>query len=85
MTSIQLGKNSKYDCTELVYSIVRNNSGKVTGKQLEREIGSRYEVRYAITRLTKEGRIKRIRGFGVDRVEFFYQVVSVVSDTHQQI
>ncbi|MGC2668810.1 MAG: hypothetical protein WA220_06470 [Candidatus Nitrosopolaris sp.] len=83
MTSIQLGKNSKYDCTELVYSIVRNNSGKVTGKQLEREIGSRYEVRYAITRLTKEGKIKRIRGFGVDRVEFFYQVV--VSDAHQQM
>jgi hypothetical protein len=74
MTSIQIGKNSKYGCIELVYSIVRN-SGKVTGKQLEREIGSRYEVRYAITRLTKEGRIKRIRGFGVDRVEFFYQVV----------
>jgi len=83
MTSIQLGKNSKYDCTELVYSIVRNNSGKVTGKQLEREIGSRYEVRYAITRLTKEGRIRRIRGFGVDRVEFFYQVV--VPDAHQQM
>jgi len=74
MTSIQLGK--KYDCTELVYSIVRNNSGKVTGKQLEREIGNRYEVRYAITRLTKEGRIRRVRGFGVDRVEFFYQVIA---------
>jgi hypothetical protein len=72
MTSIQLGKNSKYDCTELVYSIIRNNSGKVTGKQLEREIGNRYDVRYAITRLTKEGRIKRIRGFGVDRIEFYY-------------
>jgi hypothetical protein len=72
MTSVQLGKNSKYDCTELVYSIIRNNSGKVTGKQLEREIGNRYDVRYAITRLTKEGRIKRIRGFGVDRIEFYY-------------
>ena len=72
MTSIQLGKNSKYDCTEIVYSIIRNNSGKVTGKQLEREIGNRYDVRYAITRLTKEGRIKRIRGFGVDRIEFYY-------------
>jgi len=72
MTSVQLGKNSKYDCTELVYSIIRNNSGKVTGKQLEREIGNRYDVRYAITRLTKEGRIRRIRGFGVDRIEFYY-------------
>ena len=81
MTSIQLGK--KYDCTELVYSIVRNNSGKVTGKQLEREIGNRYEVRYAITRLTKEGRIRRVRGFGVDRVEFFYQVIA--TDTRQQL
>ncbi len=80
MTSIQLGK--KYDCTELVYSIVRNNSGKVTGKQLEREIGNRYEVRYAITRLTKEGRIRRVRGFGVDRVEFFYQVI--VPESRQQ-
>jgi hypothetical protein len=72
MTSIQLGKSSKYDSTELVYSIIRNNSGKVTGKQLEREIGNRYDVRYAITRLTKEGRIKRVRGFGVDRIEFYY-------------
>jgi hypothetical protein len=81
MTSIQLGK--KYDCTELVYSIVRNNSGKVTGKQLEREIGNRYEVRYAITRLTKEGRIRRVRGFGVDRVEFFYQVIA--SESRQQL
>jgi hypothetical protein len=77
MTSTQLGK--KYDCTELVYSIVRNSSGKVTGKQLEREIGNRYEVRYAITRLTKEGRIRRVRGFGVDRVEFFYQVIATES------
>jgi hypothetical protein len=81
MTSIQLGK--KYDCTELVYSIVRNNSGKVTGKQLEREIGNRYEVRYAITRLTKEGRIRRVRGFGVDRVEFFYQVIA--SESREQL
>jgi hypothetical protein len=81
MTSIQLGK--KYDCTELVYSIVRNNSGKVTGKQLEREIGNRYEVRYAITRLTKEGRIRRVRGFGVDRVEFFYQIIA--SESRQQL
>jgi hypothetical protein len=81
MTSIQLGK--KYDCTELVYSIVRNNSGKVTGKQLEREIGNRYEVRYAITRLTKEGRIRRVRGFGVDRVEFFYQVIA--PESRQQL
>ena len=77
MTSIQLDKSSKYDWTEHVYSIVRNNSGRVTGKQLEREIGSKYEVRYAIARLTKEGRIRRIRGFGVDRVEFFYQVTDV--------
>jgi hypothetical protein len=81
MTSIQLGK--KYDCTELVYSIVRNNSGKVTGKQLEREIGNRYEVRYAITRLTKEGRIRRVRGFGIDRVEFFYQVIT--PESRQQL
>jgi hypothetical protein len=50
---------------------------------LEREIGNRYEVRYAITRLTKEGRIRRVRGFGVDRVEFFYQVIA--SESRQQL
>ena len=76
MTSIQLDKSSKYDWIEHVYSIVQN-SRRVTGKQLEREIGSKYEVRYAIARLTKEGRIRRIRGFGVDKVEFYYQVTDV--------
>jgi ketosteroid isomerase-like protein len=77
MTSIQLDRSTKYDWTEQVYSIVRNNNGRVTGKQLEREVGNKYEVRYAIARLTKEGRIRRIRGFGVDRVVFYYQVIDV--------
>jgi hypothetical protein len=33
-------------------------------------------VRFAITRLTVQGRIKRIRGFGKVGIEYFYKDVA---------
>jgi DNA-binding GntR family transcriptional regulator len=30
-------------------------------------------VRYAILRLTKEGKIKRVRGFGSRGIEYYYK------------
>jgi hypothetical protein len=76
MDSIQISKNSRYSTVQWVYSIIQRESGKVTAKHLEKEIGNKYGVHYAITRLTKEGKIKRVRGFGPQRIEFFYLDVS---------
>jgi hypothetical protein len=59
---------------ESVYSIIKNRkSKKVTTKYLEKEIGSKYKVHQAVTRLIKEGKIKRIRALGRDRIEYFYE------------
>src|ERR671931_587567 len=59
---------------ESVYSIIKNRkSTKVTTKYLEKEIGSKYKVHQAVTRLIKEGKIKRIRAFGRERIEYFYE------------
>jgi hypothetical protein len=61
---------------ESVYSIIKNRkSKKVTTKYLEKEIGSKYKVHQAVTRLIKEGKIKRIRAFGRERIEYFYEDV----------
>ena len=48
---------------------------KTTRKRIEKEIdsSSKYELQYAILRLIKEGKIKRIRGFGLNRIEYYYQ------------
>ena len=59
---------------ESVYSIIKNcKSKKVTTKYLEKEIGSKYKVHHAVTRLIKEGKIKRIRALGRERIEYFYE------------
>jgi hypothetical protein len=52
--------------------MIHKHSGQLTAKLLEKEFGNKYVVHYAITRLTKEGKIKRVRGFGANRIEFFY-------------
>jgi hypothetical protein len=53
---------------ESVYLIIKNRkSKKVTTKYLEKEIGSKYKVHYAVTRLIREGKIKRIRALGRER------------------
>ncbi|MBD0298897.1 MAG: hypothetical protein ICV82_01100 [Nitrososphaera sp.] len=56
-----------------VYAIIRNRSGKVTSKDLDQMIGNKQYVRLAITRLTVQGRIKRVRGFGKMGIEYFYK------------
>jgi hypothetical protein len=56
-----------------VYAIIRNRSGKVTSKDLDQMIGNKQDVRLAITRLTVQGRIKRVRGFGKRGIEYFYK------------
>ena len=63
-----------------VYAIIRNRSGKVTSKDLDQMIGNKQYVRLAITRLTVQGRIKRVRGFGKMGIEYFYKDI----DHHQQ-
>lgn len=63
-----------------VYAIIRNRSGKVTSKDLDQMIGNKQDVRLAITRLTVQGRIKRVRGFGKMGIEYFYKDI----DRHQQ-
>jgi DNA-binding transcriptional regulator PaaX len=61
---------------ETVYGIIRSSSGKLTSKDLDQIIGNKQEVRLAITRLTVQGRIKRIRGFGKRGIEYFYKDVA---------
>ncbi len=56
-----------------VYNIIKNRKARVTAKHLEKEVGSMYKVHYALTRLIREQKVKRIRAFGIDRVGFFYE------------
>ena len=79
MATIQQFKfkgNGSAGLIETVYSIVRSKSGKVTSKDLDQMIGNKQDVRFAITRLTVQGRIKRIRGFGKVGIEYFYKDIS---------
>jgi hypothetical protein len=75
MTTLQLNKKSKEYVYHSVYSIIKNYNGKATRKCIEKEIdsSSKYELQHAILRLIKEGKIKRIRGFGLSRIEYYYQ------------
>jgi len=61
---------------ETVYAIIRSRSGKVTSKDLDHLIGNKQDVRFAITRLTVQGRIKRVRGFGKVGIEYFYKDIT---------
>jgi hypothetical protein len=69
-------KNGSAGLIETVYSIVKSRSGKVTSKDLDQMIGNKQDVRFAITRLTVQGRIKRIRGFGKVGIEYFYKDIA---------
>ena len=76
MATIQqfkLRSNSSSRFIDRVYTIIRNRSGKVTSKDLDQIIGNKQDVRLAITRLTVQGRIKRVRGFGEMGIEYFYK------------
>jgi DNA-binding transcriptional regulator PaaX len=69
-------KNGPAGLIETVYAIIRSKSGKVTSKDLDQLIGNKQDVRFAITRLTVQGRIKRIRGFGKVGIEYFYKDIA---------
>ena len=70
---LKLRSNSSSRFIDRVYAIIRNKSGKVTSKDLDQIIGNKQDVRLAITRLTVQGRIKRVRGFGEIGIEYFYK------------
>jgi hypothetical protein len=62
----------KQQIVEKVYSIIRDNSGKIRTADLDRIIGNKQDVRFAITRLTVIGRIRRKRGLGSSGIEYYY-------------
>ena len=61
---------------ESVYLLIKNYyGGRATTKQIEKEIDNlctRRKMLYAILRLTKDGKIKRVRGFGPKGIEYYY-------------
>jgi DNA-binding transcriptional regulator PaaX len=69
-------KNGSAGLIETVYATIRSKSGKVTSKDLDQLIGNKQDVRFAITRLTVQGRIKRMRGFGKVGIEYFYKDIA---------
>ena len=73
--SIQINRSSKQKVMESVYSIIKTRSGKITAKDIEQDLGSKYEAHYAILHLTKQGKIKRVKGFGHNRIEFYYEII----------
>jgi DNA-binding transcriptional regulator PaaX len=79
MATIQqfkLRSNSSNGFIDRVYAIISNRSGKITSKDLDQMIGNKQDVRLAITRLTVQGRIKRVRGFGKRGIEYFYKDIA---------
>lgn len=68
--------NGSAGLIETVYSVIKSKSGKVTSKDLDHLVGNKQDVRFAITRLTVQGRIKRVRGFGKVGIEYFYKDIA---------
>ena len=70
-------KDSKENLIGLVYSIIKKSrNGRITAKQLEKEIGDKNKVHYALKYLLKEHKVKKVRGLGIDRIDYFYQIIS---------
>jgi hypothetical protein len=70
-------KYSKENLIESVYSIIKKSrNGRITAKQLEKEIGDKNKVHYALKYLLKEHKVKKVRGLGIDRIDYFYQIIS---------
>lgn len=66
-----------------VYTIIKKQSGLVTTRHIGREIGLDIRsVRYAIKHLTKEGKIQRVKGLGVDKIEFYYKICLTTEATN---
>jgi predicted transcriptional regulator len=72
-------KNANRASIESVYSVIEKQSGQVTTRHIEKEIGLDIgTVRYAIKYLTKEGKIRRVKGLGTNKIEFYYKVCQSV-------
>lgn len=68
-------KNANRELIKTVYSVIEKQSGQVTTRHIEKEVGLDIgTVRYAIKYLTKEGKIQRVKGLGTHKVEFYYKV-----------
>ena len=77
-------KNSKEDLIESVYSIIeKSRNGRITAKQLEKEIGDKNKVRYALKCLQREHKVKKVRDLGTYRIDYFYQIMNMNSDRNQ--
>jgi repressor of nif and glnA expression len=75
--NIQLTQQSKEKLVESVDLLRKNDcGGQATTMHIEKKMEeiSRRKIRYAIRRLTKEGKIKRIRGFGLKGIEYYYKI-----------
>lgn len=76
-------ESEKDSLVRSVYNIIeKNRKGKVTAKHLEKEVGSTHKVRYALTRLMKEGKVKRTRAFRIDGIGYFYEDCNNMENTH---
>ena len=64
--------STKSELMQNVHDIIKQNSGRIQSCDLDRMIGNKQDVRFAISRLTVMGLIKRVRGFGKSGVEYFY-------------
>jgi hypothetical protein len=65
------------DCTtSQVYGLIRHESGRVRTADLDAIFGNRKKVRNAITRLTTQHKIRRVRGFGREGIEYYYRAIS---------
>jgi hypothetical protein len=70
---------SRTQLLESVYSAIRQNSGKIQSTDLDRIIGNKQDVRFAITRLTIMGKISRKRDLGKSGIEYFYHATEAPS------
>ena len=77
MTTVDPYPSMVYAHTEVVFSIISQNSGKLTFKELfsiasEKGGMTRVGLYRTIALLTKEGRIKRVKGIGKNGIDYFY-------------
>jgi hypothetical protein len=83
---MELVQETRNEMIERVYSLIRENSGKIRTLDLDRVIGDKQDVRSSITRLTVIGKITRRRGLGASGVEYYYHdVCSPSFEKHRKI
>ena len=68
--------SAEREIAEQIFSIISRHSGQIRAADLDGIFRNKNKVRSAITRLTTEKRIKRIKGFGKESgIAYFYIVV----------